>query len=274
MEKPIDYYENSDLKGAYQYVPLSKIIDDILYDATDDDSIFKNIRRTKIIKHAKDALLELNKNTFNEDKGYEITVPENLYVSLPHDFVGLKAIFVVVHDELTNSNRLKKLNRNNNIHTRAAALQDYQGEILFDNEGRVLKSNNQNTYNKPYKKYEFVKGGDNKQVAIYGEYVVDKNKGVIAFNSELYDKDIVIIYRTDGLQYSKFGEDEIKVHKDMINVTKALIRFTLIETRQSTTNSLHQRFLNRYKTEEHKARLNNLNFSLTEISRKARTAKS
>lgn len=271
--QPIDYYENSENHGSYQYVPLKKIIDDFLYETTDDDSILKNVRRTKIIKHAKESLRELNKEIPNQPKAIEITVPENLSVTLPHDYVSYHRISVAVLDEQTNSYRLQVLNRNQNINISDGWLQDHEYEILFDDEGRILTADALNGYNKPYKRYEFACGGDSTQISKHGEYSIDERRGQILFSSDMYDKEIVLEYRTDGLQLDTYGEDEIKVHKDLITVLNDLIFYRLIRYRQNIPQNRIQTALLRFKTTRHEAKLKKLDFDLVEISRSARTAK-
>lgn len=270
--KPIEYYENKELNGSYQYVPLSKIIDDFTFETTDDDSILKNTRRTRIIKKAKDALLELNKSTLAESKVMEITVPENLAITMPHDYVGFVRMSLVVLDNVTGSYRLHPLNGNQNINIAVGVLQNHEGELLFNQDGQILNVNGLNAYNEPYKRYQFAKGGDNKQIAKFGEYTIDKNRGQILFSSDLALKEVVLQYKSDGLQYDKYGEDEIKVHKDMIAVFKAQLYFFLIEYRQHITDREKNRALLRLKTEIHQANLKNLNFSITRLMQSGRNA--
>lgn len=272
MMQPQEAYENSDLHGHYQYVPLKQIIDDFLYETMDDDSLLKNIRRTKIIKHAKDALRELNKNVFNDTKKIEITVPESLAVIMPHDFVSFKNARVVIYDEGTSSFRTKQLNRNTDINIADGILQDHNAEILFDDEGRVLNADASNGYNIPFKTYKFKKGGDNKQISKYGEFIVDEKNGKILFSSDLYDKQIVLEYLTDGLQFNTYGEDEIKVHKNMIEVLKNRIYFTLIQYRRNIPQNEKHRALQRFKTTRHEARLDRAKFNLIEITRNSHNA--
>jgi len=270
--QPIDYYNDSSLHGGYQYVPLKQIIDDFLYETTVDDSLLKNTRRTNIIKQAKKSLLELNKDVLNTPKVVEITVPEHLAVTLPHDYVSFKRISILVLDDLTSSYRLHVLNRNHNINIADGLLQDNNYELLFDKEGRILTSNASNGYNKPYKRYEFTKGGDNKQISRNGEYTIDDRNGKILFSSDLQGKEIVLEYRTDGLQMDKYSEDEITVHKDMITVLTDSIFYHLIRYRQHIPQNRIQSALMRYKTTRHEAKLNRLEFNLTEISRSGRNA--
>ena len=269
--QPEEYYNDSENYGSYQYVPLKEVIDSLLFRTTVDDSIIKNVKRTEIIKYAKEALREINKEIPDVPKVIEITVPENLSVVLPHDYVSYHRISLVVKDEQTNSYRLKPLNRNQNINIAQAQLQANNYELLFDNQGRVLTTNGKNAYSKPYKRYEFVQGGDSKQISRFGEYVISKRD--IVFSSDLFDKDIVLEYRTDGLQLNTYGEDAIKIHKDTITVTKDLIYFMLIEFRKNVPDREKNRAWLKYSTSRHQARLNKLDFDLVEVSRNARESK-
>jgi len=264
--KPIDYYNTKKNNGGYQYVLLSKIIDDFIYETMDDDSILKNTKRVKIIKHAKDALLELNKSTLNQEKVMEITVPENLSITMPHDYVALKKISVVVEDKVTSSLRLMPLNRNAKINIAPRSLQGNTGELLFDAAGNVLTTDVSNAYNKPFKKYEYIEG--NSQFVAFGEFTIDKNRGKILFSSDLYNNEIVLQYRTDGLQFDTYGEDEIRVHKDMVTVLKDLMFYSLIRYKRNIPQNRIQSALLRFKTTRHEAKLNNLELNLVEVFKK------
>ena len=202
----------------------------------------------------------------------EITVTESLYITMPHDYVGIKGLYVVVNDEITNTNRLKPLNRNTNINIAVGVLQDEEGEILFDDDGRILTTDSLNAYNKPYKRYEFTKGGDNKKVSKYGEYILDENKGEILFSSNMLDEEVVLIYRTDGLQFDTYGEDEIKVHKDMIEVLNNHVYYKLIHRKRTVSRGEKLDALNRFKTTRHEAKLNKLKLNFVELFRKSRNA--
>lgn len=262
MVQPQIFYENNDLKGTYQYITIKDFVDRFVFETLDEDSYLKHTKRTKILKHAKEGLLELNKNVFNEPKIIEITVPENLSLPLPHDYVSFLRMSLVIKDERTDSFRLVPLKKNNNINTAVGYLQDHKARILFDHEGRVLTADAHNGYNIPYKKYEFVCGGDYKQIAKYGEFVIDEsNKREMLFSSDLYDKEVVLEYLTDGLQGDKFGEDPIRVHKNMIEVLSDYVYYSLIKYRRNVPMNEKQRALMRFKTTRHEARLGRSDFS-------------
>ena len=151
-------------------------------------------------------------------------------------------------------------------------MQDQDGAILFDDDGRILTTDSQNSYNKNYKKYEIGKWGDNKQVAKYGEYVIDENKGHIMFSSDLIDEEVVLFYRSDGLQFDTYAEDEIKVHKDMIEVLNNLVYYKLINRKRNVSRGEKLDALKRFKTTRHEAKIKKLNLNFVELFRKSRNA--
>ncbi len=267
--KPIDYY--NDNQGSYQYVPLKKIIDDFFYETMDDDSFIKHTKRVKIIKSAKECLMELHRHTFNEAKAVELSVPENLALPLPHNFVSLLRISLVDLDTATNSYRLKPLDRNGgSMNIATGYLQDHKYKILFDQNGCILKADGNNNFGKPFKLYEFeTSGTDSSQVSKVGEYTLDERGGAIMFSSNLADKDVVIEYLSDGL-YTECNEGEISVHKDLIEVLKNWIYFKLIQYKRHVPQNEKHRALQRYKTTRHEARLDRANINIQQMFRVVR----
>lgn len=267
---PRDYYLDEELHGSYQYVPLKKIIDDFVYETLDDDSILKHTKRVKIIKHAKEGILNLNKNTFREPRVFEITVPENLSIALPHDYIKFVGASIVKEDPVTKSYRLQPLNISDNLHSKIALLQDDNHELLFDHDGYILKADGYNHFNFPYKRYKFTCGGDPRKVSQHGEISINERDGKILFSSDLYDEPIVFQYITDGLGFDTYGEDKIKVHKMLIEVLKNWIYFSLIQYKRHVPENKIHRALMRFKTTRHEARLDRAKFNLIEIARAVR----
>ncbi|WP_440880638.1 hypothetical protein [Tenacibaculum sp. C7A-26P2] len=267
---PFQYHNKEDLHGSYQYVTLQKVVQHFERISLDDDSLLKHIKRSQIIASIKAGISDLTLNKLNEVKLMEIHVPESLRIALPHDFVSLARLSVLLYDQLSESYRLFPLDKNNNMHTAIAYLQDHKHEILFDKDGYVLKADAYNAQNIPYKKYVFHCGGDAKQYSRNGEYsVTDKE---IVFSSDLYDKPIVLEYFSDGLSYDTYGEEEIKVHKEILNVLIDWVYFDLIQFKRNVSQSEKIRASNKLKSSQHQAKLKRSKFNLIEIARKARNS--
>ena len=152
---PQDYYENEELHGGYQYVSLKTIVDNMLLEAEEDDSYIKNVKRSRIINYAKQAIRTVTRQASNDVLVVEVTVPTSLSWILPQDFVHYVRISIVVQDKNTGSYRLQPLDVNQNINIATGYLQDDSGELLFDHEGKILTADSSNGYAKPYKRYAF-----------------------------------------------------------------------------------------------------------------------
>ncbi|SED10417.1 hypothetical protein SAMN04489761_4286 [Tenacibaculum sp. MAR_2009_124] len=267
---PFQYHNDEDLHGSYQYVPIQKVVQHFERISLDDDSILKHTRRSQILKSVKAGISDLSLNNLNEVKLMEIDVPENLRVTLPHDFVSFARLSVVVHDSLSNSYRLFPLDKNDNMHTAVAYLQDHNHEILFDHDGYVLKADAYNAQNIPYKRYVFHCGGDAKQYSRNGEYSITGKE--IVFSSNLLDEPIVLEYFSDGLAYDTYGEEDIKVHKEVLPVLIDWVYNDLIQFKRNVSQSEKRRASNKLKSSLHKAKIKRAKFNLLEIARKARNS--
>lgn len=286
---PHDYHTDITKHGSYQYVPLKDIVNDMWLNTQEDDSILKNVRRYRILNKVKDAIRKHNKQVFKDILAMEITVPDDLSFVLPHDFVDYVRVSLIVTDPVTGSFRLQPLNINNNIQTAVGYLQDNNWDILFDQDGYILKADSSNAYNKPYKRYEFNTssyGGyfynnnysgrsnnpplDTTKLSKYGEFQIDERRGEIVFSSDLSDKDIVMEYISDGLSFDTYAEGDISVHKDALSVVKDWAYFSLIEHNRSVPLNEKNRALARYKTSLHEAKIERSGFDLLDITRKLR----
>ena len=86
-EQQKSYYEGSDI-GSYQFVSLKDIISQFMVVYVGDDKLIDKARKIDVQFHAMRGLQELSFDTFKSTKAYEITVPSNLQIMLPHDYVN------------------------------------------------------------------------------------------------------------------------------------------------------------------------------------------
>lgn len=270
QQTPQQYYEDSNSHGQYQYTSLKDIIDNMLLEASEEDSYLKNVKRSKIINHARQAIKTVTRQTASDVLAIEVTVPDTLFWTLPQDFVHYCRVSVVALDESTGSLRLRILNVNESINTAIGYLQDNNGDLLFDNLGGILTADSSNGYNMPFKTYSFSTNHqpalDTSKLSKYGEFVIDERRGCILFDSGLRDKEIVIEYVSDGLQ-ADLTESEITVHKYLRDCIEDWIYFACIERKRNVPANEKQRALQRYKTTLHQAKMARANFDLLEIAR-------
>ncbi len=265
---PEQYYSQEENFGKYQYVSLKEIIDEIMIEAMDDDSFMKNTKRSKFVLNAKQGIKKLTQDIPGEELAIVMTVGEQLSFPLPQNYVDYVWVSVIV------DGKLMPININSNMNTGIGFLQDHNAEILFDEDGKILTSDGDNVFGKPYVKYSFCdnyRGGfgelDTSKLSRYGEAVIDERRGMIAFSSNLFDKDVVLRYKSDGLQWEKLEESKITVHKTLQEPLRDWIYYSCISYKRNVPQSEKERALRRYKTTAHNAKIIRSNIDLLEISR-------
>lgn len=269
-QTPFEYYDDEDNLGKYQYTSLKDIVDSMLLEANEADSFLKNTSRTKIIRHAKQAIREVTRQAANDVLAIEVTVPLNLCWPMPQDYVNYLRISVVVSDPLTGSLRLQPLDVNYKINTAMGYIQDHNAEIIFDEDGGIIMADSSNGYHKPYKRYAFCAGYqptlDTSKLSKFGEFTLDDRRGMFLFSSDLSDKEIVIEYVSDGLQ-ADLAEEEITIHKYLRDTVENWVYFSCIERLRNVPQGEKKRALDRYKTTLHQSKMALANFDMLRIAR-------
>ncbi len=267
-QTPEEYYSDEANYGSYQYETLNKVIDEMLVKAMDDDSYLKNTKRSLMVLVAKDGIAKLTQDVPGEELAIVRTVGEQLYFPLPQNYVSYSWVSVIV------DGKLMPININTNMNTGTGYLQDNDAELLFDEDGRILTSDGDNVFGKAYQKYAFCdnfRGGfsemDTSVLSRYGEAVVDERRGMIAFSSDLMDKDVVLKYKSDGLQWEKLDETKITIHKQLLEPLRDWIYYACLSYKRNVPQSEKERALRRYKTTAHNAMIKRSNIDLLEISR-------
>ena len=130
-----EYYQGNKF-GGYQFTSLDDIITQFQIAYVGEDKIIPKIKRADIAFHAQRALQELSFDTFKSTKSYQIDVPSNLVMKLPHDYVNYTKLTWV--DSAGIKHPLYPTNRTSNPFQ---IRQDDNGEYSFP-EGVELLINN------------------------------------------------------------------------------------------------------------------------------------
>ena len=290
-QTPAEHFADQDSWGNYQFITLKEMVDDLLADTTDTDSYLQNTKRSQLVRQLKRGIRKVNRVTKKMYHAVQITVGSNLYFALPQNYVDWQRVSVV-----DDNDRLQPLNINHNINTADGYLQNFEHEILFNNDGELLLTDMANAYQKPYKKYTFnpyignslygnvgygygygygfgTNGdyrdhtSDPRLASKYGDFKVNDDRGTMHFSSNLEDRDIVIEYLSDGLDLQTLQESEIKIHKHMQDAVKWFAISEIIATRRSVNQYQISSARRRYKTELHRAKLLSLKFNFLTIGR-------
>ena len=245
-----EYYNDQDKWGSYQYVSLYDIVNNFMLMYSGNHSLINNEERYKVLFHAKRAIQELNYDAFKEVKVLQLTVPDTLRYILPSDYVNWVRI------SLYRDGWLRPLTENIQTLSSDAYLQDNNANILFDQNGNVLKPqyseidfdrikgtkksiylNQGNPYNGQmgwevdglwYFDYGIgARYGLETETANFNPtFNVDKKAGVINFDSSMTGESCILEYISDGMEN---GDDSrISVNKLFEKYVYAYIEYEIL----------------------------------------------
>ena len=246
------YYENESNWGSYQYVSLEDIVNNFMLMNTGNHSLINNEERYKIIFHAKRAIQELNYDAFKELKVLELDVEANLRYILPSDYVNW------VRVSMYKDGYLFPLVENIQVQSADAYLQDSDGEILFDENGNILKPDSSKidrerldgtkksiylNKNSPYDghegwcidgswyfSYSFSRFGLNTETANRNpNFTIDKRAGVINFSSDIKGNTVIVEYVSDGMEGG--SESLMSVNKLFEKYVYAYITYEMLNAK-------------------------------------------
>lgn len=264
---PETYFNNELLHGNYQYISLKDIIDSILIESNEDDSIIKNTKRSTMLMYCKMAIKLVNRQASNDVLAIEFDVPDDLVFTLPQDFVSYVKVY---ESRISNSSKgyeLFELDYSNKSSIAIGYLQDDQANILFDSNGNIITDDATNVYAKGFNSYNVEMGVNTPSVvAVNGEFLIDERRGKIIFEHKLAKKHIVLTYVSDGLQ-EQLTESEITVHKNVEEAIRDFVIYKCVQYKRNVNQGEKQSLLQRHKSTLHKAKLAMMDFNMRAVRR-------
>jgi hypothetical protein len=253
------YYENNGNAprdanwGSYQYVSLFDIVNNFMLMYSGNHSLVNNEERYKVLFHAKRAIQELNYDAFKEVKVLELNVCDQLRFVLPPDYVNWVRI------SMYKDGWLRPLSENIQTLSSNAYLQDNDCNILFDQDGNILRPENstidieriqgtkKSIYLNPGNPFNEQEGwcvdgfwyfgyaigtrfGLNTETANGNPtFNIDKKAGVINFSSNMANELCILEYISDGMEG---GDDSlISVNKLFEKYVYAYIQAELLSSK-------------------------------------------
>ena len=266
--------------GSYSYIKISDIINNFLVAYIGAGKLVLDVKRTDVIFHAKRALQEFSYDTLRSKKSQELTVPKNLSVVLPQDYVNYVNIYWV-----DQTGRQHIIMPTNNLHQSPTELpiQDNKGVPIqdsFDNNIESASSiiddrwnnnnikNQTNLLNDPLIAAEFYNDyinmfGYGRQYGLEPQYAnangyfnINNRTNKISFSNNLVDKIINLEYISDGLS----SDLDTEVPKMAEEAMYAYILHAIISTRANQPEYVVQRL-----KKEKSAKLRNAKIRLSNI---------
>lgn len=271
--------------GSYAYISLNDLIDNFMIAYIGNGKLISSAKKTDVIFHAKRGMQEFSYDTLRSIKSQELTVPYNLSVVLPQDYVNYVRISSIdyhgVKHILYPTNNLTVSTYENPIQdTEGVPIQDY-----FDTniEGTSITEERWKTNNSEQLSFEsgsFVNdwnngdkwvqsvaygrryGMDPQYANVNGYFTMNDREGKVSFSSNLVDKLIVLEYVSDGLAYDL----DTKVPKLAEEAMYAHILHAIISTRANQPEYLVQRLKQERFAKLRNAKIRLSNIKLEEIT--------
>ena len=267
--------------GGYQYVSIPELVTNFMVGYVGAGKIIANVKRNDVIFHVKRALQEFSYDTLRSIKSQEATIPPNLSIPIPQDYVNY------VQTSWVDNIGVKHIIYPTTLTSNPGSLlpQDWQGIPIQDNfdedldstsitEARWAAANdnlivgniNSNTVNSgltPAGEGFFEQGFlgqryglDPETSQTNGWFTINDREGKMSFSSNLRNKLIILEYISDGLAY----DQDMKVPKMAEDAIYSYINHAVLATKANTPEYL----VNRYKREK-SAKLRNAKIRLSNI---------
>jgi hypothetical protein len=269
--------------GSYSYITLNDAIDNFMVGYVGDGKLIQTAKKSDILFHAKRGLQEFSYDTLKSIKSAELTIPVNLTLALPQDYVNyVKCSWVdqlgVLHpmyptNNLTTNPYYTQIQDSKGIPTQDNFGSDIEGTSITqerwhsNNRGNLLNSDlsgisdfslnwNQNGEWINYQNLGQLYGIDPQYANMNGYFNLNEREGKMSFSSHLVNRLIVLEYISDGLAY----DTDTRIPKMAEEALYAHILHAVISTRANQPEYIVQRL-----KKERSAKLRNAKIRLSNI---------
>ena len=277
------YYTGNDY-GSYRYLSITDIINNFIISYVGNGKLLPSVNRTDVIFHAKRAMQEFSYDTLKSIKSQELTIPNNLTVAIPQDYVNyVKASWVdklgvkhVIYPTRLTSNPTEiPVQDGDGIPTQDQNDENLEGTSITEERWEEADTKKitgvytnyeeyLDTYIDPvYKTLYGQRYGENPETTqINGWFTINEREGKFSFSSNLVDKIIILEYISDGLAYT----EDMKVPKMAEEAFYAYIIYALISVRPNIPEYIVTRFKKEKRAKIRNTKLRLSNIKLEEIS--------
>lgn len=271
--------------GSYSYITLDDLINNFMIAYVGNGKLISSAKKTDVIFHAKRGLQEFSYDTLRSIKSQELTVPHNLNIVLPQDYVNYVRISRIDHH---GTKHILYPTNNLTVSTWENPIQDTEGVPTQDNFGDNIEGTSiteerwkrNNTEQLLFDANNFVGdwyngnmwlqsawygrryGMDPQYSNVNGYFTINDKEGKIYFSSNLIDRLIVLEYISDGLAYDL----DTKVPKLAEEAMYAHILHSIISTRANQPEYLVQRLKQERSAKLRNAKIRLSNIKLEEIT--------
>jgi len=228
--------------GSYSYISLDDVVNNFLVAYVGDGKLIPSVKRTDVVFHVKRGLQEFSYDTLKSVNKLEVTVPHNLSIPIPQDYVnyvnlywidnsGVKHV-IMPGDMLTTKPTDVFLDDNkgvpiqdsfdNNVETTSITNDRWKNNFLKNENNQDLLNDTilgwEYYYGYPEFGYGQLFGLDPQFANANGYFNIDERYNKFSFSANLVDRIVVLEYISDGLatnedtKIPKMAEEAIYAH--------------------------------------------------------------
>ena len=278
--------------GGYSYTTLEDVITNFMIGYVGPGKLIPSVKTTDVMFFAKRGLQEFSYDTLRSIRKQELTVPYNLSIPLPQDYVnyvnvswidsqGIKHIIypttltsnpystpaqdskgIAIQDNdfenIEGTSIVEERWKNNDYEDLKNAESNLTGLLLSDGLGYIGMYGD-NYFGQRY-------GLQPETAQINGWFTINDRDGKISFSSDLSDKVIILEYITDGLAY----DSDMKIPKLAEEALYAHISHAIIASRINQPEYVVQRLRREKSAKLRNAKIRLSNIKLNEFVQIAR----
>ena len=271
--------------GSYSYISLEDVINNFQVAYVGTGKLIPSCKRTDIIFHAKRGMQEFSYDTLKSIKSQELTIPPELSVVIPQDYVNYTAVSWI--DQLGVKRPIYPAN-NLTTNPFENPVQDSKGVPTQDNFGNNIEGTSiteerwrtaddtlinqdivEDLYNEGYDSWGWDEqllgqkyGLDPQYAQVNGWFTINNREGKMSFSSNLAGSLIVLEYVSDGLA----SDMDTKVPKLAEEALYAHISHAIVASRINQPEYIVRRLKQDRSAKLRNAKIRLSNIKLSEIT--------
>ena len=271
--------------GSYAYISLDDVVNNFLVAYVGDGKLIPSVKRTDVVFHAKRGLQEFSYDTLKSVNKLEVTVPHNLSIPMPQDYVnyvnlywidnsGVKHV-IMPGDGLTTNptdvfaedNKSVPIQDNfgSNVETTSITTDRWKNNFLKNETNQDLLNDTilgwEYYYGYPEFGYGQLFGLDPQFANANGYFTIDERYNKFSFSANLVDRIVVLEYISDGLSTN----EDTKIPKLAEEAIYAHISHAILASRVNINEYVVQRLKKERSAKLRNAKIRLSNLKLNEL---------
>jgi hypothetical protein len=271
--------------GSYSYISLDDVVNNFLVAYVGDGKLIPSVKRTDVVFHVKRGLQEFSYDTLKSVNKLEVTVPHNLSIPIPQDYVnyvnlywidnsGVKHV-IMPGDMLTTKPTDVFLDDNkgvpiqdsfdNNVETTSITNDRWKNNFFKNANNQDLLNDTilgwEYYYGYPEFGYGQLFGLDPQFANANGYFNIDERYNKFSFSANLVDRIVVLEYISDGLA----TDEDTKIPKMAEEAIYAHVSHAILASRINQNEYVIQRLKKERSAKLRNAKIRLSNLKLNEI---------